>query len=208
MNVTYDNRAKCPRWTQFMNEITPSDKMRETLRTSLYEAMYNRPSKHITVLLGPHGSNGKSVFMDVINELFGGLAGKASTRVITKSINSSDKQAQQDNYFLKNKRFVEVPELRESATWETENLKEITSKKSIIIREMYKKPYMIRPTHSLFLHTNHMPALSKDDNPIRRRLKITNWDQRFEGKNEDHDLYDKLVNELSGIFNWIVKSNN
>lgn len=60
-------------------------------------------------------------------------------------------------------------------------------------------------TFKLWMATNHMPFIRGTDNGIWRRLVIIPFNYQIERGKVDKDLTSKLMNELPGIFLWMLE---
>jgi putative DNA primase/helicase len=74
-----------------------------------------------------------------------------------------------------------------------------------------KRMVEFRPTHTLFLITNHKPRIGGDDQAIFDRIRLIPFVERFvddpQGEHEhqvDKFLKDKLLAEAPGILAWLV----
>jgi len=52
---------------------------------------------------------------------------------------------------------------------------------------------------------NKLPVINDSSHGMWRRIWIVEFDRIFTEAEEDHELEEKLLNELSGIFNWALE---
>lgn len=79
-------------------------------------------------------------------------------------------------------------------------------------REMYgKRQVPFRPTHTLFLLTNHKPQAPADDYALWQRIHLIPFTQSFvdnpsacNERSADPGLAERLKGEASGILAWLV----
>ena len=69
--VIYNKGAKCPKWKKTLKEWLPKEKSRMFLQEYIGYCLIPDTSYQKAVILHGTGSNGKSTFLNVINELFG-----------------------------------------------------------------------------------------------------------------------------------------
>jgi phage/plasmid-associated DNA primase len=62
-----------------------------------------------------------------------------------------------------------------------------------------------KPTHKLWLSTNHKPEIRGTDNAIWRRIRLVPWAVSIPPAEQDKKLPEKLRAELSGILAWCVE---
>ena len=63
----------------------------------------------------------------------------------------------------------------------------------------------LRPTHKLWLSTNHKPEIRGTDAAIWRRIRLVPWAVTIPPAEQDKKLPEKLRSELPGILAWIVR---
>ena len=93
---------------------------------------------------------------------------------------------------------------REHAIVAVERLLTITGEDSPTVDRKYKPAWQGRlPTRFLVL-TNEIPRFTDASGALASRFIVLNHEKSFYGK-EDTELTDKLLSELSGIFNWCLE---
>ncbi len=83
-------------------------------------------------------------------------------------------------------------------------IKEMTGGDPLKARRMREDFWQFLPTHKIWLAANHKPVIRGQDFGIWRRVKLIPFNVRFEGKNADTALPEKLLAELPGILNWAL----
>ena len=64
--------------------------------------------------------------------------------------------------------------------------------------------FQFRPYASLVFAMNKLPKIKDNSHGFYRRLIILPFNQRFEGKDADRMLKEKLLEEMDAIFNWAL----
>ena len=82
------------------------------------------------------------------------------------------------------------------------SVKNLTGGDRIRARRMREDPWSFNPTHSLWLQTNHLPAIAGRDVGIWRRIRVIRWVTTFPSAKEDLDATFRA--EASGILRWLV----
>jgi putative DNA primase/helicase len=106
---------------------------------------------------------------------------------------------------LHGRRFVACVETEESRRLSESMVKELTGTDSITARQFYQKFFTFRPSHTVFLVTNHRPVVKGTDAGIWRRPKLVPFTVTIPEAEQDRYLGDKLKAEASGILAWAVR---
>jgi phage/plasmid-associated DNA primase len=62
-----------------------------------------------------------------------------------------------------------------------------------------------KPTHKLWLSTNHKPEIRGTDHAIWRRIRLVPWSVTIPPAEKDKKLPEKLRRELAGVLAWAVR---
>jgi len=191
----YDPKADCPRFKQFMDEITGGD--REISRVLLeffgYALSGDEYWLHKALIMTGEGANGKSTLLWCLSQLAG--IGNYS------ALSMFDLEKETNRYLLDGKLFNISEETLSKALFETSNFKNFSSGGEVPARQLYKNPYFFFNIAKLIFTCNELPPTLDTSKGLARRLLIVPFKQCFEGEREDKHLKDKLLLELPGIFN-------
>lgn len=205
LDYDYDPDAKCPMWVQFIKDITGEDSLREdVLQTMCGYVLYpDCRFQKIFILVGG-GSNGKSLFLEVISKLFG----DNNVSVVMPSGLTQEFQRVRLKDSLVNigkdvKRDFSSGEIRE---WLL-NISDGTK-----IQACYKGQthFDFSPRCKLIYSMNKPPIASMIEG-LERRFRFVRFPCSFVDfpdknnpyqKQKDVNLFEKLLGELPGIFNW------
>jgi len=194
----YNPAATCPRFIQFLDEIFSGNQekinfIQEAVGYSFHQAL---PTPGLFFLTGD-GNNGKSTFINIITNLIG----KENTGNVSFNRLSDEKYVLE--LFQKMINISgETPHLKKI---ETDIIKGITTGDWITGRELYNQPMKFRSFAKHFLAMNKLPVINDSSHGMWRRIWIVEFDRIFTEAEEDHELEEKLLNELSGIFNWALE---
>jgi phage/plasmid-associated DNA primase len=72
-------------------------------------------------------------------------------------------------------------------------------------REVYKKPSKFRPYAKHYLGMNTLPDIEDNTHGMWRRIHVIEFPRKFAEHEMDVELTEKLMGELSGIFNWALE---
>jgi len=142
------------------------------------------------------GSNGKSVFVNTISNLFG------QENVSTISLNQLTNEYYTLGLFGKMVNISsETPHKKQI---NTDMVKAAVAGDWVSGRNPYKEPTKFKPYAKHFLSMNQIPKIDDTSHGWWRRIYILEFLKEFSEAEMDVHLTDKLKTELSGIFNWAL----
>jgi putative DNA primase/helicase len=200
----FDPAALCPRWEQYLNEVTRMDahaqqQLEEFLAYTVFQCDPSWGQKAL-VLLGDgrrKGGNGKSVFISIAKRLVGeGAYSALSLKQLSMDVALG---------LLENKSLNVCEEIDAEKGFDSTNFKSIADGGSITVRKLYKGQFLVKPTAKMIFACNDLPKL-KDDGGVMRRLLIVEFSRVFAEHEQDRNLVKKLTEEIPGIFNRLINS--
>ena len=158
-------------------------------------------SEQCLFILWGTGANGKSTFLNVLQQLFGDYACSASTETFMK------KTSEQSNDLarLKGARLVTTSEIEQGKQMSESLIKSITGEDELTARFLYGEYFSFKPTFKIFMATNHKPKIRGADNGIWRRIKMIPFNVTIPPEQRDKKLTEKLIAENAGILNWLIQ---
>ena len=194
----YDPAAVCPRWLQYLDEVFESDD--ETIKfvqEAVGYAFHKSIPKAVLFFLIGDGGNGKSVFIDVISALCG------KENVCNISLNKLNDEKYLPELFGK---MINVSgETPTKKCMNTDLVKSVVAGDWVTGREVYKKPSKFKPYAKHYLGMNTLPDIEDNTHGMWRRLHVIEFPKKFAEHEMDVELTEKLMAELSGIFNWALE---
>ena len=197
----YDKDAKCPTWDMFLMQIFNNDlELIHFVQKAMGYAMSGDVSEQCLFILWGTGANGKSTFLNVLQELFGDYACSTGTETFMRktSENSNDLAR------LKGARLVTTSEVEQGKPLSESLIKLITGEDELTARFLYGEYFSFKPTFKIFIATNHKPKIRGADNGIWRRIKMIPFTVTIPPEQRDKKLTEKLIAENSGILNWLI----
>lgn len=201
--LSYEEKAKCPRWLKFLDEVFEPDAdspekiglVQEFLGACLFsKATYYQ--RHV-ILLGPKGSNGKSVLLKTVKSLFP-----------TGTVASSPMQDWSRQFGLSwvpGTRLNVITEMPERDLLDSGPVKAVLTGDPRSIEEKYKGAYDAVPKAGHILAANTMPFVADHTEAFYRRFMVLGFERVFSPSEQDPDLVGKLAKEREGIFAWAVE---
>lgn len=200
--VCFDTHAQAPNFIKFLEQIFEFDEDRERKTECLlqmmgYSLMNHARHEKFAILIGS-GANGKSVLLNVLTSLCGmtNVSG-----VQPSKFDSSFQRAE-----LEHKLVNIITELSEGEKLKDAELKSIVSGEPTTVEHKYAHPFVMQPYSTCWFGTNHMPQTTDSSNALFRRSIIFTFNRTFAPEEQDKNLKDKLVNELSGILNLVLRA--
>lgn len=201
MDYPYKPDMPCRMWEQFIAQVTDGDGRREELLQYIAGYVLFPDCRHqkIFVLLGS-GGNGKSVYLDVLTELFGrGNVSHLEPHDLTEKFSLIQ---------LKDSLLNLATEIADRFTESAQKLKLISAGEEMTDSYKGKDVIHFRSRAKLVFACNEMPS-SDYVRGLDRRLMFVDFPMKFVDHpsapgemKKDINLVPKLLEELSGIFNW------
>ena len=200
--VIYDPNATCPLWEEFLWQVMDGNEdMISYLRRAIGYSLTGDTREDCIFIFYGIGANGKSTF----NTTLATMLGDYSLQTSAETLLIKQKGAiPNDVARLKGARFVTASEPEKNARLAESRIKQITGSDTISARFLHHEWFEFRPTHKIFLATNHKPVIMGIDEGIWRRIHLVNFGVTIPEHQKDQTLPIKLQQELSGILTWAV----
>lgn len=193
----YDPSAKCPRFDQYLEEVTLGD---EHLSNILLEFMgytlagISPEIGQKALILTGDGSNGKSVLLDLLKYMAGD--GNYSSLYMGYELAKME-----NRYQLDGKLFNVSEEVPSKAFSDVSLFKSLVTGGEVQARKLYCDSYSMKTKAKIIMACNDLPNTTDTSHGIMRRLLIIPFRRKFTEANRDVRLREKLYEEASGIFN-------
>ena len=204
-NASYDSTAQCPKWLTFLDQVFAGDaETIETLQRTLGYTLTGEVTEEKLFICFGFGSNGKSVFGNVVSAILGDYGRMAPSSLLTAR-RDGDTGPRNDLAALAGARYVSINELQAGDRLDEQIVKQLAGREPITARFLHKEFFTFNPTFTPWLRTNHKPIVTGDDEGIWRRLVLIHFRQQFTGAGIDLHLESKLLSERDGILAWMVE---
>ena len=203
LGYDYDPAAQSPAFDKFMREVTCGDSELELLLLEYagYAISGDPCWAQKALVLEGAGANGKSTFMAVLRALVG--QGNYSSLTISELRQEANRQ------MLDGKFFNIAEETPTRGLMDTSVFKTLVSGGETQVRQLYKNPYVMRNRAKLIFACNELPSSGGDTTEgFFRRFLIAPFRAEFSEArgNIDPFIEDKLLKELPGIFNRVLRA--
>lgn len=195
--VTFEYEAQCPLWLEFIKSISDGDENKAKLLQEIagYCLTSSTAFQTAFVFLG-EGSNGKSVFANVISSLLG--------PELASSISIETLQSHFGAIGVDGKRLNVVTEISDHYL-KADIFKRLVDGSSMTVDRKNKELKTITPFVKLIFTVNRFPQVDESSHAVYRRLFFVKFTRIFSGSEVIVDLEDRLRNELPGILNWALQ---
>jgi putative DNA primase/helicase len=195
-------QGNCPLWLGFLAEVSADDPgLQGYLQRLAGYLLTGSTSEHLLFFLHGSGANGKSVFINTLNNILGDYASSAPMESFMESRN--DKHPT-DLASLRGARFVSAVETEHGRHWAESRIKSLTGGDKISARFMRQDFFEYTPQFKLLISGNHPPAIHHIDEAMRRRLHLIPFTRSIPPAQRDKRLQSKLLAERDGILAWAL----
>lgn len=193
----YDPDATAPLFQKYLDRVLPdTDAQNILFEYCGYIFTHHLKLERILILYGS-GSNGKSVFFEILSALLG-----------EENIShfSMDKLCDDAGYYRANLPGKLVNYASEfGGKMDLQMFKRMVSNEPIDARNPYGRAFIVKDYGKFIFNTNKLPEVEHTDAFFRRPLIIP-FKQKIHNSEKDNSLSKKIIaSELSGIFNLILK---
>ncbi len=195
--ISYDPKAKCPYWLKALEEWIPSPDTQKFLQEFVGMCLIPDVSFRTAVFLYGTGSNGKSMFLDVVRLLFGdGLVSIPLHRLTDRFT----------TVYLQNKLINICGDIDAKYITDTGVVKGIITGDTLHAEYKHGKDFDFLPVVRLMFSANALPPVADKTHGWYSRWKYVKFPKTFP-VNPTYKLeYDRLFkSELSGILNWALE---
>ena len=205
VEIPLNPTAAAPTWLQFLNSTFAGDAdLIQFVQRAVGYSLTGDVREQMLLICHGVGSNGKSVFLNVLQKLLGALAFQAAPDLLMADKQRRHPTEQAD---LFGKRLVVCQETGEGRRFNETLVKQLTGGDTITARRMHEDFWQFKPTHKLWLSTNHKPEIRGTDHAIWRRIRLIPFNVKFTDDGparKDPEMEAKLTAELPGILAWAV----
>jgi len=196
----FDPAATCPRFIQFLHEVFMDDTDKIDFIQEAVGYMFHKTINVPTLFfMVGSGSNGKSVFLNTIANLIG------EHNTCSISLNNLKNEYYLLNLFGK---MVNISTETPKKNFDTDLVKAVVAGDWVTGRGLYEKPTRFKPFAKHYLAMNELPPINDNTDGLWRRIYVIDFPKTFTEDEQDVELTEKLMAELSGIFNWGLEGYN
>lgn len=201
--VEFDPVATAPLWESFMQTVFEEDEeLINYIQRALGYSMTASMKEQLVFICYGEGSNGKSIFFNVINKILGDYAHTCSSNTFKKNDYNTQTNDLAD---MERKRFLTNSESIKDQKMDEERIKLISGGDRITARRLHENNFSFYPICKIWLYTNNYPRFNDDSYGLWRRIRVIKFPHTFRGSERIDDLDKALLEEAPGILNWLIK---
>ena len=184
----------CDRWYQFIDEITSHDKEKARFlqRALGYSILGVNREECMFIAYGAKTRNGKgTLFSTIANVLGQDYADSAPVDLIceSKTGRTTDFNAPQPALAkLVGCRLVTMSESPQDTRLDAASMKTITGRDTLVTRGLFENSFSFVPQFTLWLNTNHLPAVTDGTVFASNRIWVIEFNEHFGGNAQNKDL--------------------
>ena len=197
--VPYDPTATCPRWEQFILEVSDDDvALADFHQRSIGYALTGETSEQCFWIDYGVGGNGKSTYLETVTRY---VIPEHSWTMSFPVSSWTESLSEYQRAELVGRRLVIAKESEQQKRLNTEFVKSLTGQDSVNARHPYGRPFAFIPSAKFILACNHRPVILDDSHGMWRRVRLVPFQRTFA---LDPRLPDELAREAPGILRWAV----
>ena len=200
MNLKY---ADCPKFDKYSERVLPDKEQQKVIAEYLGYVFISQKVLKLEkalILLGS-GANGKSVFFDIINALFG------EENVSNYSLAALTNKEGYQRAKLSDKLLNYASEI--SPNMDSTIFKQLVSGEPVEARLPHKEPFLLKDYAKFIFNTNNLPRDVEQNEAFYRRFLIGKFNVLIPEDERDPKLAQKIIaNDLPGVFNWVIEGLN
>ena len=204
-DIAVDMEGIPARWLQFLREVFQGDDaVIDYVQEAVGYSLTGDTREQCLFQCWGDGSNGKSVFFDMLSRILGTYGSNAQVETLLNRGKPAG-NVNTDVARLAGKRFVRTNEPDEGSRFNEGLVKQLVSGDLTTARFLYGQEFEFRPKFKIWIATNHKIVIRGTDHGIWRRMRMIPFEVKFEGENADKELPFKLEKELPQILGWAVR---
>ena len=194
--------AACPMWLAFLDRIVNENReLIAFLQRWLGYCLSGRVNEEVLLFCYGTGSNGKTVFINTVTNIFSSYG---QTAPMDMFMYSHHEHHPTELARLVGRRLVTANETTKGRRWDEAKIKNLTGSDKVAARFMRQDFFEFDPTHKLMLAGNSKPGLMSVDEAIRRRIALAPFEVQIPKDERDLELAVKLRAEWPGILRWMI----
>lgn len=204
VNCDYDPDARSNTFEDFIETIQPDPNIRAFIQRSIGYSLLGTVRERSFWILYGIGNNGKSVFVNLFNNLLGDYSSGTTTASI---MTGRPGAIPNDIARLRGKRFIIIPETEESERLNAGLIKALSAGDQLTARFLFGEYFDFYFSGKLWIATNHKPTITDHSKGFWDRLKLIPFAQNIPPERviKSDDLMAQLLAEAPGILAWAVQ---
>ena len=197
------DQMETPLWDQFLKDVIQDEERINYLQELFGAALFGDSRFHVLPVFVGVGANGKSTILDIVGGVLGDYAATMPENFLLDTSNTSHPT---EIARLRGVRFAMASETRPDGKFNESRVKMLTGGDTLSARFMNQNFFDFKPTHTLFLAVNHLPAVKSGGDGFWRRLRKIDFNITIPAEKRQENLAEMLIRkEGPGILSWMVQ---
>lgn len=192
----YNPEAECYGWLTYLDRVLPEKDSQTVLAEFVGYALANTHILNKMLWMVGPGANGKSVALDIIESLLG--KPNVSNLSLSDLTNAPEKRVGMEGKLLN-------ISTETGTNVRADVAKLLTAGEPVAIKHLYEDPFTTRDYGQFMASFNEYPR-PEITLAFKRRLIVLPFDCVIPDEEQDKELTEKLLKELSGILNWVIQA--
>lgn len=207
VNCAYDPNADCPMFKEFIKEIMCNDQEEILALECLLGYLLSDKNEQKFPILWGRGANGKSVLVEVLQNLFKDYATEVDVDLFLDHGRIEDPERPSPQKLqIKGKKLICIGENKENVKFNTGLIKKVTGHDAITSRYLQSNDMItFRVEGKTIQYTNFLPYFSGNDSAMVRRILVYPFYRIFKENEKDLEKAKHLLSESNGIFNYLLE---
>lgn len=191
-----------PLWSTFLKDVIEDSDRISYLQELLGASLFGDARYHVLPVLAGSGANGKSTLLDVVCGILGDYAATMPENFLLDTGNGAHPT---EIARLRGVRFAMASETRPDGKFNESRVKMLTGGDMLSARFMGQNFFDFKPTHTLFLAVNHLPAVKSGGDGFWRRLRKMDFRVTVAKEKQRENFAQTMIEqEGAGILQWII----
>lgn len=197
INIKINGNSECPTIDKFFADCV-GDEYKDILYDLFAYCLYReQPYQKLFFIYGP-AKTGKSIYLNLLERFLG----------VQNYCSIEPQKIQTDPYsgaqmWLKSANIVS--DINYDALENTNQVKKMTGGDTLTVRDIYKSPFKAKLYAKQIFSTNKLPVVREKTRAWYRRVYLIEFSNIISNEKEDIDLLDKMVHELPGLVQRVIK---
>jgi P4 family phage/plasmid primase-like protien len=197
------NKISTPLWSGFLKDVLQDEERIAYLQELLGSSLFGDSRFHVLPVLVGSGANGKSTLLDVVAGVLGDYAATMPENFL---LDANGAAHPTEIARLRGVRFAMASETRPDGKFNESRVKMLTGGDTLSARFMNQNFFDFKPTHTLFLALNHLPAVKSGGDGFWRRLRKIDFNITIPPEKRKENLAQLMIEtEGPGILHWMVE---
>ena len=191
-----------PMWNAFLKTVIQDEDRITYLQELLGASLFGDSRYHVLPVLAGTGANGKSTLLDVVSGILDDYAASMPENFL---LDTSSSTHPTEIARLRGVRFAMASETRPDGKFNESRVKMLTGGDILSARFMNQNFFDFKPTHTLFLAVNHLPAVKSGGDGFWRRLRKLDFKVTIPKEEQRENFAQQMIEEEGpGILQWMV----